>query len=106
MDAPAIRYATTSDGVSIAFATAGAGPPLLVVSPPPLTHVQAIWETYAHVYQPLAERFHLVWYDYRGTGLSDRGAIDFSMDAMIRDLEAVIEGAGLTGLAMAAVDAA
>jgi len=102
MDAPRIQYAKTSDGVDIAFATAGDGPPLLVVPPPPYTHVQAIWETYAHFYQPLAERFHLVWYDFRGTGLSDREAIDFSMDAMIRDLEAVVEGAGLTSFAMVA----
>src|SRR5437899_1339919 len=100
---PRIQYARTSDGVDIAYATAGDGPPLLVVPNPPLTHVQAIWQTYAHVYQPLAERFHLVWYDSRGSGLSDREAIDFSMDAMERDVEAVVEGAGLTGFAMLAV---
>jgi len=97
---PRIQYAKTSDGVDIAFATAGDGPPLLVVPAPPYTHVQAIWETYAHLYQPLAERFHLVWYDFRGTGLSDREAIDFSMEAMVRDLEAVVEGAGLARFAM------
>jgi class 3 adenylate cyclase len=63
---------------------------------------KAIWETFAYVYQPLAERFHLVWYDSRGSGLSDREATDYSMDAMIRDLEAVVEGAGLTGFAISA----
>ena len=73
---------------------------------PPLTHVQAAWEAFAHIYQPLAEHFHLVWYDFRGTGLSDREAIDFSMDAMIRDVEAVVESARLTGFAMVAIDAA
>ena len=102
---PRIQYARTSDGVDIAFATAGDGPPLLVVPAPPLTHVHAAWETFAHLYQPLAERFHLVWFDSRGTGLSDRDAIDFSMDAMIRDLEAVAGGAGLTDFALSAVDA-
>src|SRR5947208_3387093 len=102
---PRIRYAKTSDGVNIAYATAGDGPPLLMMAIPPLTHVQAIWETVAHLYHPLAERFHLVWYDSRGTGLSDREAIDFSMDAMIRDLEAVAGGAGLTDFALSAVDA-
>jgi pimeloyl-ACP methyl ester carboxylesterase len=69
---PRIQYAKTSDGVDIAYATAGDGPPLLVVPTAPLSHVQAIWETLAHIYQPLAERFHLVWYDSRGSGLSDR----------------------------------
>lgn len=102
---PRIQYAKTSDGVDIAFATAGDGSPLLMLAVPPLTHVQAVWETSAHLYQPLAERLQLVWYDFRGTGLSDREAIDFSMDAMVRDLEAVVEGAGLAGFAMFAVDA-
>src|SRR5438552_7060051 len=102
---PHIRYPKPSDGVNIAYATAGDGLPLLMMAIPPLTHVQAIWETVAHLYHPLAERFHLVWYDSRGTGLSDRDAIDFSMDAMIRDLEAVAGGAGLTDFALSAVDA-
>jgi class 3 adenylate cyclase/pimeloyl-ACP methyl ester carboxylesterase len=99
---PRIQYAKTSDGVSIAFATAGDGPPLLLVPNGPFSHVQAAWETLAYFYRPLAERFHLVWYDSRGSGLSDREAIDFSMDAMVRDIEAVVEGAGLTGFAMVA----
>ncbi len=103
---PRIQYAKTSDGVNIAYATAGAGRPLLMMAIPPLTHVHAMWETVTHLYQPLAERFRLVWYDFRGTGLSDRNAIDFSMDAMVRDLQAVVEGAGLTGFALFAVDAA
>jgi class 3 adenylate cyclase len=103
---PRIQYAKTSDGVDIAFATAGDGPPLLMMATPPLTHVQAMWQTVAHLYQPLAERFRLVWYDSRGSGLSDREAIDFSMDAMVRDVVAVVESAGLTGFAMFAVDAA
>jgi len=102
MDAPRIQYARTEDGVDIAFATAGDGPPLLLLSHFPFSHVQAVWETLAHVYQPLAERFHVVWYDYRGTGLSDRDALDFSMEAMVRDLEAVVKGAGLTGFAISA----
>jgi hypothetical protein len=49
------------------------------------------------------ERFQLVWYDSRGSGLSDREAIDFSMNAMVRDVEAVVESAGLTRFAMSAV---
>jgi class 3 adenylate cyclase/pimeloyl-ACP methyl ester carboxylesterase len=100
---PRIQYAKTSDGVDIAFATVGGGPPLLVVPNGVTNHVQAIWEALAYFYQPLAERFHLVWYDSRGTGLSDREAIDFSMDAMIRDLEAVVKSSGLTGFAMSAI---
>jgi class 3 adenylate cyclase len=36
----------------------------------------------------------LIVYDARGTGLSDASAMDFSMRAMLRDLEAVIAHAG------------
>ena len=100
---PNIRYARTSDGVDIAFASAGEGPPLLMLPHPALSHVQTVWETFGYVLQPLAERFHLVWYDSRAAGLSDRSAIDFSMAAMVRDLEAVIESAGLTSFAAFAI---
>ena len=72
---------------------------MLVVPLPVLTHVQAAWETLGYFYQPLAERFQLVWYDSRGSGLSDREAIDCSMDAMVRDLQAVVDSAELTGFA-------
>src|SRR3972149_5096552 len=74
------------------------------ISPSPLRAMaRPCWgRRFPQLYQPLAERFHLVWYDFRGTGLSAREAIDFSMDAMIRDVEAVVEAAGLTGFAMVA----
>jgi class 3 adenylate cyclase len=99
---PKIRYCTTSDGVDIALASAGEGPPLLLLPTPGLSHVQVVWEMFGYLLQPLAERFHLVWYDSRAAGLSDRAAIDFSMDALVRDLEAVIEAAGLTSFAAVA----
>ena len=100
---PKIRYARTSDGVDIAFASAGEGPPLLILPTGAISHVQAVWETFGYFLQPLAGRFHLVWYDSRAAGLSDRSAIDFSMAAMVRDLEAVIESAGLTSFAAVAI---
>ncbi|MGH8246885.1 MAG: adenylate/guanylate cyclase domain-containing protein, partial [Gammaproteobacteria bacterium] len=49
---------------------------------------------YATVLPPLAARFRFVSYDARGTGMSDRSAADFSMEAMLRDLEAVVERSG------------
>jgi class 3 adenylate cyclase/pimeloyl-ACP methyl ester carboxylesterase len=36
------------------------------------------------------EHFRLVSYDNRGSGMSDRSAVDFSLEAMIRDLRAVV----------------
>ncbi len=86
---PRIQYAKTSDGVSIAFCVMGDGPPLVFVPPPPFCHVQLDWDTSFH-FKGWARAFRFVWYDSRGTGLSDRDAIDFSMDAMLRDIEAVV----------------
>ncbi len=92
---PRIQYAKTSDGVSIAYAEAGEGTPVLVVSPAGFSHVELGWEAFAPVHQGLATRFRTLWFDYRGTGLSDRSAVDFTLDAALRDVEAVVEEARL-----------
>ncbi len=50
---PRIQYAKTTDGVSIAFCDVGDGMPVLLVSPPPLCHVQLDWEeTRSYMSQP------------------------------------------------------
>ena len=94
---PRIQYAKTGDGASIAFCVAGEGTPLLLVPSPPMGHVQRNWLGLGHVsfHQDLAQKFQLVWFDVRGSGLSDRGLIDFSMDAMQADVEAVVDRAGI-----------
>ena len=97
---PRIQYTKTSDGVSIAVATLGEGPPLVMVLPPHLSHVQLEWDIWPYVFQPLARKFRLVRYNPRGSGLSDREASDFSMDAMMRDIEAVIARVGLDTFAL------
>ncbi len=99
---PQVQYAKTSDGVSIAFASMGDGLPLVSVPSPGVNHVQRDWAIFPNVRQALARTFRLIWYDSRGTGLSDRDEIDFSMEAMVRDLEAVIDRAGLPSFALVA----
>ncbi len=100
---PQVQYAKTSDGVDIAFASMGEGPPLIRVSQPGGSHVQRSWAIFPNIFQPLTRTFRIIWYDSRGTGLSDRDAIDFSMEAMMRDLEAVIDRAGLRSFAVLAL---
>ncbi len=93
---PRIQYAKTSDGVNIAYCVAGEGRQLLWLWPPPFSHVQLDWETVSsHIFQPLAKNQRLVWFDWPGTGLSDRDAIDFSMEAMTRAIETVVARTGL-----------
>jgi len=100
---PRIQYARTSDGVSIAYATAGEGKCLIVVPSPPVSHVQRQWELYSELYGGLAQRFRAVWFDCRGSGLSDRSPIDFSTPAILRDFEAVADRAGGTQFSLCAM---
>jgi len=98
---PRIQYAKTSDGVSIAFCAMGEGTPPLFASPPPFCHVQLDWQaTFSYLFQPLARNHKFVWFDWPGTGLSDRDVIDFSMDAMLRSIEAVVARTGLDKFAL------
>jgi len=99
MDAPSIQYTKTSDGVSIAYCVGGDGLPFLRTAMPGWVHAHRDWELYG-VNQSLARKFRWVLYDSRGTGLSDRSACDFSMEAMLRDLDAVRAAEGLERFAL------
>ena len=101
MDAPAVQYATASDGASIAYYIKGSGPPLIASV--------TSWESIrfdgdevlgARYYDALAQNFRLIRYDRRGVGLSDRQRDDFSLEADVRDLEAVVEAARLASFAL------
>src|SRR6266849_1328656 len=67
-----IRYCKASDGVRLAYATVGTGPPL-VRSAHWLGHLEYDWELpiNRHFLLGLASVFTLVRYDARGNGLSD-----------------------------------
>lgn len=51
-------------------------------------------------FEKLAERLTLVHYDGRGTGHSQRDVRDLSLEAMVSDLEAVIDRAGLAEVSL------
>ncbi|MEX1194129.1 MAG: adenylate/guanylate cyclase domain-containing protein [Dehalococcoidia bacterium] len=91
-----IRFCTTSDGLRIAYATVGEGPPLVVISGW-LSHLQFEW-TSADVrafWESLAHGRLLIRYDKRGTGLSDWEVEDVSLEARLRDLDAIVDAMGL-----------
>lgn len=66
----------------IAFATAGQAPALVRLANW-FTHPEIDWDSpvWAHWLRVFMERHTLVRYDPRGTGLSDRDAVDFTLDA-------------------------
>ncbi len=89
---PRIQYARTADGVSIAFWEVGEGPPLVWMPFPLFTDIRMEWDwpTARRAYEGLAARRRLIRYDSRGSGLSDREVADFSLEAHVLDLQAVV----------------
>jgi class 3 adenylate cyclase len=98
---PRIRYAKTTDGVSIAFWTLGEGP-ALVHMPLVFSHIQLEWQIpeCRRWYERLAEKRKLIRYDFRGSGLSERNVTDFTVDALVLDVEAVVDRLGLERFAL------
>jgi class 3 adenylate cyclase len=99
---PRIEYATTTDGLSIAYWSLGEGMPLIQMPAFPLTHVHLEWQIpeFRRWFESLASKMRLVRYDARGAGLSARDVTDFSLDAQILDLEAVADHLGLDTFAL------
>jgi DNA-binding winged helix-turn-helix (wHTH) protein/pimeloyl-ACP methyl ester carboxylesterase len=91
-----IRYCTTRDGVRLAYASTGNGPPLVKASNW-LTHLDFEWGSpiWRHWYAALSSHHRLIRYDERGNGMSQRDVPDVSFDTWVRDLETVVDAAGL-----------
>ena len=102
---PRIQYAQTKDGVSIAFSSVGKGMPLVRLPALPFSHFQADLQhpVTRRWNERLAAKRNIVRYDGRGTGLSERGTVDFSLDAQMLDLEAVVDHLGLQRFVLFAV---
>ena len=95
MEAPPVQYATTSDGVSIAWAEAGQGPALLQCPPTPFSHVLEEYAVWGAVYGAFTRTFRLVTFDARGTGMSERDVAGVSAETLLLDAQAVTDAAKL-----------
>jgi class 3 adenylate cyclase/pimeloyl-ACP methyl ester carboxylesterase len=96
-----MRFVTTPDGVQIAWATIGKGPPVLK-APNWLNHLEYEWRSpvWGPVFAELARHCRLIRFDQRGNGLSDWEVKEISVDTMIKDMEAVAAAAGLERFAL------
>lgn len=102
-----IAFCTTSDGVRIAYGTSGKGPPV-VIAVSFLTYLEDGMDspTYNSAFlKPLVARHTVIQYDGRGFGMSDRGLKDYSVEARVRDLEAVVDAAKLDRFALYGISA-
>lgn len=87
-----IQFVTTADGVRVACARTGSGPPLVRVSGW-MTHIERdrrgpVW---GHWWRELSHRHQLIQFDVRGSGMSDRNAPNIGHEGWMRDLEAVMD---------------
>lgn len=91
-----VRYTLAPDGVRIAYACTGEGPPL-VKAANWLNHLELDWTgpVWGRMFAALSRDHMLVRYDERGNGLSEWDVADLSFEAFVRDLETVVETLGL-----------
>jgi DNA-binding winged helix-turn-helix (wHTH) protein/alpha-beta hydrolase superfamily lysophospholipase len=87
-----VTFCRTPDGVNLAVATSGNGMPV-VKAANWLNHIEFDWlsPVWSPLLNLLSEKFRLVRYDERATGLSDWDVKDISFDAVVADLETVVD---------------
>jgi pimeloyl-ACP methyl ester carboxylesterase/DNA-binding CsgD family transcriptional regulator len=90
-----VSYCTAADGVRLAYRTVGTGPAIIKAANW-LGNVQgdARLQATRHWVDKLSATNTLTYHDARGCGLSDRDVDDVSLDAWVRDLEAVVQASG------------
>lgn len=101
--AATIRYATSSDGVHIAYSVHGSGPPVLM-SWGSWSNIEVVWDhpVARAALERLGEFSTLVQFDKRGTGLSDRSCDLPTYDRQLDDALAVLDAAGIAEAAILA----
>jgi class 3 adenylate cyclase/alpha-beta hydrolase superfamily lysophospholipase len=91
---PKTRYARSGD-VSIAYQEFGKGPPDLVYIPGYVSHIEYAWEhpRFARQLERLAGFSRVLFFDKRGTGMSDRVAAP-TLEERMDDVRSVMDDAG------------
>jgi class 3 adenylate cyclase len=99
--APPTRYARSGEA-RIAFQVMGEGPPDVVVVGGPASHLDLQWEDpeTARVRRRYATFARAIFFDRRGTGLSDPVDRLPSLDLQMDDLDAVLDAVGVERVAL------
>jgi class 3 adenylate cyclase/pimeloyl-ACP methyl ester carboxylesterase len=117
MDIPEVHWAETVGGENIAYQCFGRGPVTLVFVNAWVNHLEACWELgqSAALLRQLAAFAQVIFFDARGTGMSDRVAAVPNLEQRAEDILAVMRATGteqaaligfLDGAALAAFFAA
>jgi DNA-binding winged helix-turn-helix (wHTH) protein/pimeloyl-ACP methyl ester carboxylesterase len=95
---PKTQYATSPDGVNIAYQVVGEGPLDLVFVMGWVSHLEFFWRepSFARFLQRLASFSRLILFDKRGTGLSDPVAVSDlpTLEQRMTDVQAVMDAVG------------
>lgn len=96
-----IRYCQSKDGFQIAYARTGAGS-TVVKAANWMSHLEFDLESpiWRHWIEGISRDHTMIRYDERGNGLSDRTVTDLSFEAMVDDLESVIDAQNLDRFAL------
>ena len=96
-----VRFCMTPDKVRLAYARVGCGFPLVRVANC-FNHLGFEWESpiWRHWVRDLAKGHSILRYDGRVNGLSDWDVADISFESWVRDLETVVDAAGLNKFAL------
>ena len=90
-----VRYATSGDGVRVAYASEGDGPVCVHMPLLPWTNITMMSEVDARLARSRKPAHNvgraIVRYDVRGAGLSEGETLDLGLDAQLLDLAAVID---------------
>lgn len=99
-----IRYCTAADGVRIAYATYGSGGYPLILVPGWVSHLDIdafLWDLVPDALLEISKgAITVIRYDKRGTGLSQRGDVDLTVDSRVKDIEAVADALKLRRFAL------
>jgi class 3 adenylate cyclase len=94
-ETPETHY-VKSDDVHIAYQVLGDGPFDLLFVPGFISNVEALWRSpdQSAFFRRLASFCRLILFDKRGTGMSDHGARDFTLEQRMHDVQAILDTVG------------
>jgi pimeloyl-ACP methyl ester carboxylesterase len=98
---PSVHFLTTRDGIRLAYSVHGAGPPLVFVRGW-ISHLELLWEepSFRSYFETLGRFYTVVRYDARGNGLSERDLSHVDLEALLLDLEALIDQLSLSDIVL------
>jgi class 3 adenylate cyclase len=96
MELPQTRWATAADGTYLAYQVFGDGPVDVLYVPGWASHLEVYWEhpAPARFFRRLGSIARVIWFDKRGTGLSDRVTAFPDLETMMDDVRTVLDAAG------------